>query len=284
MRLDQYVATYWPEYSRSQWQKYIAAGYVLVNGTPELSVKYPMAEDDEVTTNLPPQPDYEHRTLPIVYETPQVVVINKPAGILTHAKGAVSDEFTVADFMRPRTTDGVEGNRPGIVHRLDRDTSGILIAAKTLEAKRHLQKQFQDRKAKKTYIAIVRGIPKLSTARIDIALERNPKAPATFRASASGKSAETFYEVLAHNDTYSLVRLKPTTGRTHQLRVHMQHIGTPIVGDPLYDTGKSSGGGPIGRLCLHAESLEITVPGGERMTFHAPLPDDFEAFARSISG
>lgn len=280
MRLDQYLAQYWPEYSRSQWQRYVAAGYVQINGIVAASPKRSLAEDDEVTTHIPLEPDFHGQTLPVVYEDAQVVVVNKPSGVLTHAKGAANEEFSVAEFMRPRTTDGIDGNRPGIVHRLDRDTSGVMIAAKSPEAKRHLQKQFQDRKAKKAYIAIVRGTPKLPTARIDVPIERNPKAPATFRVGASGKSAETLYEVIASSGTLSVIRLRPTTGRTHQLRVHLHHIGTPIVGDALYGGGKS----PIGRLCLHAESLEITLPGGERTTFHAALPDDFQALVDTVHG
>jgi 23S rRNA-/tRNA-specific pseudouridylate synthase len=136
---------------------------------------------------------------------------------------------------------------------------------------------FQDRKAKKTYLAIVRGIPKLSEARIDLPIERNPKNPATFRIGASGKNAETFYKVLETKGMFSLLELKPTTGRTHQLRVHLAHIGTPIAGDAWYGGGKS----PIGRLCLHARELEITLPGGERRTFEAPLPEDFSNWVAS---
>lgn len=280
MRLDSYVAQYWPEYSRSQWQRYIEAGYVWVNGEPELSAKKMLGEDDEVTIHLPEKKNFDDHTLPILYEDANVLVVNKPAGILTHAKGEVSEEFSVAEFVRPKTTDGVDGNRPGIVHRLDRDTSGVIITAKNPETKRFLQKQFQDRKAKKTYLAIVRGVPKLTEARIDLPIERNPKNPATFRVGASGKSAETFYQLIGSNAPFSAIRLKPTTGRTHQLRVHLAHIGTPIAGDVWYGGGKS----PIGRLCLHAESLEITIPGGIRKTFQADPPEDFKQCLESIHG
>lgn len=280
MRLDSYVAQFWPEYSRSQWQRNILAGYVWVNGVPELVTKTHLAEDDEVTIHLPEQVTFEKDTLPIIYEDDNVIVMNKPVGVLTHAKGVTNDEFSVAEFVRPRTSDGIDGNRPGIVHRLDRDTSGVIIAAKNTEAKVFLQKQFQDRKAKKTYVAIVRGIPKHAEARIDLPIERNPKNPATFRVGASGKSAETFYEVLGLKAPYSVLRLKPTTGRTHQLRVHLAYIGTPIAGDVWYSGGKS----PIDRLCLHAESLEITIPGGIRKTFYAEPPADFKKCIDMIHG
>jgi 23S rRNA pseudouridine1911/1915/1917 synthase len=275
MRLDQYVAQYWPEHSRSQWQKHIANGYVYVNKQPELSSKYEMSEDDEVKIHMPRPIVYEQE-LPIVYEDDNVLVINKPSGILTHSKGAVNEEFTVADYVKSKTTDGADGNRPGIVHRLDRDTSGILIAAKNTETKHLLQKQFQDRKAKKTYYAIVRGVPRQPEANIDLPLGRDPKAPSRFRVDPSGKPAQTHYKVLETKGVYTLLELKPITGRTHQLRVHLSYIGVPIAGDIWYGGGKS----PIGRLCLHAKSLEITIPTSDRRVFEAPLPEDFATWVQ----
>lgn len=280
MRLDQYVAQYWPEYSRSVWQKYIATGYVRVNDAIITSTKYELGEDDEVTVHIPEEPDYSASELPIIYEDDHVLVLNKPAGVLTHAKGEVAEEFTVADFVRLRMTEKDTTNRPGIVHRLDRDTSGIIICAKDSETKGKLQKQFQDRKAHKTYLAIVRGTPKKLAATLDLPIERNPKKPSTHRVGVNGKSAVTRYEVLGTNGTYSVVRLHPETGRTHQLRVHMAYIGTPIVGDRLYGTEKS----PINRLCLHAEQLEITIPTSRRETFVAAPPADFQALMDRING
>jgi 23S rRNA pseudouridine1911/1915/1917 synthase len=171
-------------------------------------------------------------------------------------------------------------NRPGIVHRLDRDTSGILICAKDGETKGKLQKQFQDRKAHKTYLAVVQGTPKKTAATLDLPIERNPKKPSTHRVGVNGKAAVTRYEVVASDGKHSVVRLHPETGRTHQLRVHMAYIGTPIVGDRLYGSEKS----PIDRLCLHAESLEITIPVSRRETFTAEPPADFKALMDSIRG
>lgn len=280
MRLDQYVAQYWPEYSRSVWQKYILAGYVRVNDVIVTSTKHELDEDDEVTVHIPKDPDYSASELPIIYEDDHVLVLNKPAGVLTHAKGEIAEEFTVADYVRMRMTEKDTSNRPGIVHRLDRDTSGIIICAKDSETKGKLQKQFQDRKAHKTYLAIVRGTPKKPAATLDLPIERNPKKPSTHRVGVNGKSAVTRYEVLASNGTFSVVRLHPETGRTHQLRVHMAYIGTPIVGDRLYGTEKS----PINRLCLHAEQLEITIPVSRRETFVAAPPADFQKLMDSING
>ncbi len=278
MRLDSYMAEYWPEYSRSTWHKYIEMGLVEVNGEVADSPKRKLGEDDAVTVKPLPVVDFSADTLPIVYEDDHVVVLNKPSGVLTHAKGTLTDEYSVAEFMRPKMAEPDETNRPGIVHRLDRATSGIIICAKDAETATLLQKQFQDRKAHKKYIAIVHGTPKLPEATIDVPIERNPKQPSSFRVGASGKAAKTNYTVLASNDKYSVVALHPLTGRTHQLRVHLAYIGCPIVGDIVYGTAKS----PIGRLCLHALSLEITIPKSKRETFTAPLPDDFAKFAAEI--
>lgn len=268
MRLDIYCAQYWPEQSRSTWQKLIKNGSVRVNGEVVDSPKYELGEDDYVQAEQPKTPDYSEQSLPVVYEDNNVIVINKPVGVLAHSKGALNDEFTVADFFRPRTTYHQETNRPGIIHRLDRDTSGIMIGAKTPEAGRLLAKQFQDKKAKKIYQAVLDGIPKEPKAVLDLPIGRNPKHPSQFRVDAGGKSAETYYEIEQTGKTRSLVRLEPRTGRTHQLRVHMAYLGTPIRGDVVY--GKAAS-----RLFLHARSLEITIAPGMRKTFTAPVPDEF---------
>lgn len=268
MRLDVYCAQYWPEQSRATWQKLIKAGSVQVNGTVVNSPKYELDEDDYVQAQPPKEPDFSERSLPVIYEDDNVIVVNKPAGVLTHSKGALNDEFTVADFFRPRTTYHLDTNRPGVVHRLDRDTSGIIIGAKNPETGRLLAKQFQDRKARKVYRAVLDGLPKEPKALLDLPIGRNPKHPSQFRVDAGGKSAETYYELEQIGKSRSLVRLEPRTGRTHQLRVHMAYLGAPIRGDVIY-------GKPASRLFLHASSLEITIAAGKRETFTAPLPDGF---------
>jgi 23S rRNA pseudouridine1911/1915/1917 synthase len=239
------------------------AGYKVREGD-QVTVDYDMAELDVV-------PDID---LPVLYEDNDVVVINKPAGILTHTQGAFNPEATVATFLRSKIAGEFSGERAGIVHRLDRATSGVMIGAKNLAALSFLQKQFALRKTKKTYIAIVQGHLKEPEAIIDMPIERNPKAPATFRVGTNGKASTTHYKVIRETDKYSLVELKPETGRTHQLRVHLAQIGHPIIGDPLYGTGAFGD-----RLYLHALSLEITIPDGHvRKTFTAPLPPEFEEF------
>lgn len=270
-RLDMTLAERYPDISRSTWQKHIKAGHVSVNGTVRESPKFDVTEADSIELSIPDATDFSGHDLPIVYLDDNVIVINKPVGVLTHSKGALNDEFTVAEFFRRYTTVGLDTNRPGIVHRLDRDTSGIMIGARNPETVTLLQKQFADRKTKKTYMAVVAGQLKQTEAKIDLPIGRNPNAPSTFRVDSKGKAAITRYQVLATNDKLSLVELRPETGRTHQLRVHMQYLGTPILGDRVY--GKSAD-----RLYLHAARLEVTIPGGLRKTFEAPVPPEFSEF------
>ncbi len=269
MRLDQHTAQLWPEYSRSTWQKFIKDGRVKVNGAVVTSPKHELDGDDRVEVDEPKKNDYSAHELPVVYEDDDVIVVDKPIGVLTHSKGEVNEEFTVADFFKTRVSYHAETNRPGIIHRLDRDTSGILIGAKNDATASLLSRQFAERKAKKTYIAVVDGMTKETEAIIDLPIARDPSKPSTFRVDGNGKSAQTAYKVLKYNNEYTMLELKPTTGRTHQLRVHMKYIGTPITGDIVY--GKSGE-----RLFLHAHSLEITLPGGKRTTFTSPVPPEFD--------
>ena len=272
VRLDIYLSTKFDTtISRSLWQKYIKAGYVSVNSKVVTTPKFEVDETDEIALNLP-EKEQADVDLPILYEDDDVIVVNKPSGLLTHAKGGLSDEPTVAEIIRPKTSFATDTDRPGIVHRLDRDTSGLLIIAKNPESAAHLQRQFAERTAKKTYIAITDSKPKLNAAKIDLPIGRNPSAPSTFRIDPNGKPAQTTYHVLAENDAQSLVELKPTTGRTHQLRVHLVHLNAPILGDRVY--GKSSDC----RMMLHAQKLEITLPSGERKVFEAEIPDEFKRF------
>lgn len=270
VRLDLELARRYPSFSRSTIQKYIKAGYVKVRGQEVTQNKYEVSENDEIAMVIPENDSHSDSELPILYIDDTVIVVNKPAGVLTHSKGVMNDEFTVAEFFRRYTTNALETNRPGIVHRLDRDTSGVIIGARTDEAAVLLKKQFADRKTKKEYLAVVEGAPKTEKAVIDLPIGRNPSAPSTFRVDPSGKPAVTTYEVIATNEHRSLVKLWPKTGRTHQLRVHLQYINTPIVGDRIYGTKKKAD-----RLYLHARSLEVTIPVSNRQIFTAPLPKEF---------
>ncbi|HXE09817.1 MAG TPA: RluA family pseudouridine synthase [Verrucomicrobiae bacterium] len=272
-RLDQYVVRQIPGLSRSAAAKLIEQGKVLVDSQPQTKAGYRVRSTNAVEISHDPTtevvPDIE---LEVLYEDDDCVVIDKPAGVLVHSKGVFNPEATVATWLRNRVK-GLEDERAGIVHRLDRATSGVMICAKTPQALSWLQKQFSQRKTKKRYEAVVAGTPDEPEAVIDMPIERNPKRPQTFRAGMNGKSATTHYKILTANDTCSLLELQPTTGRTHQLRVHLSHIGHPILGDELY------GGPPAERLFLHAHSLELTLPNRQRKTFTIPTPTTFKKMA-----
>lgn len=271
-RLDQKVVELLPDLSRGFAARLIDDGKVTVNGTVQTKAGYKLHGGDavEVDYDLSQLDQIPEIDLPVLYEDDDCVVINKPIGVLSHSKGAFNPEATVATWLRGRLN-GLSGERGGIVHRLDRATSGVMICAKTPEALSWLQKQFANRNVKKTYAAVIQGKLNPEEAIIDMPIGRNPKAPATFRVDNQGKYAITAYKTIEHNGTYSLLELNPETGRTHQLRVHLNHFHHPILGDTFY------GGTPADRLYLHAESLEITIPKDhERMVFTAPVPAEFQ--------
>ncbi len=282
-RLDAFAVGQLPMLSRSSVQKLIEDGRVQVN-RQLVKHGHKLSHGDRVTIDFDPKQlqKIPKIDLPVLYEDDDCVVINKPAGILSHSKGNFNPEPTVASWMQSRLnklpSDSrfqiPDSTRLGIVHRLDRATSGVMICAKTPEALAWLQKQFSQRKVKKNYIAIVKGQPEPAKAVIDMPIERHPKKPQTFRVGPRGKSATTRYEVSKRHGDYSLLTLAPQTGRTHQLRVHLAKLGFPIVGDKVY------GGQPAERLFLHALSLEITLPSKERRTFEALLPAAFRTFVK----
>ncbi len=307
-RLDQKVIELIPELSRSFAVKLIEDGKVLVNGAAQHKAGSKVRDYDTVVVDydmaeLAVIPDID---LEVLYEDDDCVVINKPVGVLTHSKGAFNPEATVASWLRQHVihttsvpaeekeqpeqkshflpnamgeAEGLsplQGSRGGIVHRLDRATSGVMICAKNPEALSWLQKQFSQRKTKKTYMAVVQGTMDPESAIIDMPIERNPKAPSTFRVGNQGKAARTTYRTVRTGKSHSLLELKPETGRTHQLRVHLATQGHPIVGDTLYK------GQEADRLYLHAAELEITIPHDhERKIFRVPTPKEFEEKASS---
>ena len=255
-RLDHMMVEIFKSYNRSTLQKFIESGFVKVDGVVAKKPNQKFVEGAYIELDVPEDMKNADVEPDVIYEDDDVIVMNKPAGLLSEPRGQYCPEKTLADFGY-------------IAHRLDRDTSGVVILAKTEEIQHFLKKQFQDRTVHKTYVAVVCGRPKLDEARIDLPLIRDLKRPTTFRVDANGKEAETFYKVLKTNDVYSMVELKPTTGRTHQLRVHMKYLGHPILGDPVYGTEKAD------RLYLHARELEITLPSGEKKTFKARVPKEF---------
>jgi 23S rRNA pseudouridine1911/1915/1917 synthase len=269
-RLDRYVVRQYPEISRSFAVRLVEDGKVLVNGEPAAKAGYKLRPTDTVEITYDPvlATELPSIQLPVIYEDDDCVVINKPVGVLAHSKGVFNPEASVSSWLSSRVKN-MSGNRAGIVHRLDRATSGVMIVAKSSEALSWLQKQFSQRKVKKTYLAVVKGQLDQGEALIDLPVERNPRKPQTFRVGANGKSAQTVYKVLQSNNEMSLVELKPTTGRTHQLRVHLAHLNHPILGDTLYAGPKAD------RLYLHAQSLELTLPNKQRKVFTVPEPQEF---------
>ncbi len=272
-RLDQYVIRQMPHLSRGYASKLINQGSVTVNGEPQLKAGYKIRSSDRIKIDYDETKELaiEDIELPVLYEDDDCVVINKPIGLLTHSKGPFNPEPTVESWLRSRLkTKAMPGERAGIVHRLDRATSGVMIVAKTPKALGWLQKQFSQRKVKKSYIAVIEGVLKEPEAIIDMPIERNPKKPQTFRVGSNGKSAITNYKVLKAGEAFSLVELQPATGRTHQLRVHLAHLGHPIAGDTFY------GGRTADRLFLHARSLELTLPNRQRQSFEVAMPPEFK--------
>lgn len=255
-RLDILLVNKYKSYNRSTLQKFIQNGFVTVDGAVAKKPNQKFEEGVKLELNVPEDLKNADLKPEVIYEDENVIVLDKPAGLLSMAKGEYCPEKTLEDY-------GL------LVHRLDRDTSGVVILAKNPEVQKFLRKQFQDRKTHKTYYAVVTGRPKLDAARVDLPIARDLKRPTTFRVDPNGKASETYYRVVKSDDKHSLLELKPTTGRTHQLRVHMKYLGHPIIGDVVYGDEKAD------RLFLHAKSLEITLPGGERRVFEAPLPREF---------
>ena len=278
-RADVVVAGSFPRFSRSALKALFKGGFVkigqkLARPGHKLHAGETLVVNDSLLNSYP-----KSVKLPVIYQDDDVVVINKPAGVLTHSKGSLNQEATVASFLNSFLTDKkLTGNRAGIVHRLDRDTSGLIICARNSAALAWLQKQFSARKVKKVYQAIVEGVPKEHRAVIDAPIERNPKRPQSFRVGAGGKTAQTVYDMVKTikkgAKSYSLLKIRPTTGRTHQIRVHMAYIGHPVVGDKVYGSGD-------GEMLLHASELELTLPSGQRKSFKTPLP---ERLSRYIQG
>ncbi|MBO7664700.1 RluA family pseudouridine synthase, partial [Candidatus Saccharibacteria bacterium] len=267
-RLDHILVQKHPEFNRSTLQHFIKNGYVTVDGVITQKPNT-LIEPGQIVILTPPTIEKTEYHPDIIYEDNHVIVLNKPTGLLSMAKGEYCPEPTLEDF-------GL------LVHRLDRDTSGVVILAKDSATQKMLRRQFQDRKTHKTYYAVVEGHPKLPEALIDLPIERNLKKPNTFLVGPNGKASQTYYKVIKQNNRYSLLELKPTTGRTHQLRVHLSHLGVPILGDRVYNSHVTEASNS--RLFLHAFSLEITIPSDDgpnlRRTFTAPLPPEFDDVLR----
>ena len=279
-RLDSYVTDKLSKLSRTTAQRLIEDGKILVNGKKQkasvISIEIPEAKDVELKAQDIP--------VPVVYEDNDIIVVNKPKGMVVHPANGNPDGTLVNAIlaMCKDSLSGIGGEiRPGIVHRLDKDTSGLLIVAKNDLAHMNMSKQIQDRKVTKKYIALVRGIVPEDEATIDMPIARSQKDRKKMAVDKNGKEAVTHFKVLARYDKYTLLEVKIDTGRTHQIRVHMSYIGHPVVGDEVYSNGKNEFG--VKGQMLHAKYLKFKHPvTGEELELEAPLPEYFEEVLKQL--
>lgn len=282
-RLDIFLTMCLPEYSRNRLQTLIQDGYVKVNGKTAGKSGLALAAGDEVNVEIP-APELtslvgEDIPLDIIFENELLMVINKPAGMVVHPSAGHSHGTLVhAALGHAPELEGIGGEiRPGVVHRLDKDTSGLIILAKTDKAHRWLQDQFRLRKVVKLYTALVDGKPPTPTGRIEAPIGRDPshRKKMAIVQPDKGRESVTEYRSLETFAAHTLIEAHPLTGRTHQIRLHFAFLGCPIVGDTLYGHRKSSI--PMDRHFLHAAHLTITLPGERTpQTFEAPLPPELE--------
>lgn len=287
-RLDTWLTEAVPDHSRSRWQALIKAGWMTVNGLPcKANQKINMGDCVEwsVPAAVDAEPQAEAISLNILYEDHHIIVLNKPAGLVVHP--AVGNETgTLVNALLYHCTDltGIGGEkRPGIVHRLDKDTSGVIVVAKNEAAMADLSRQFKERDTEKEYLTLVWGVPYGKRGTIETTLGRHPTHRKKMAANVrNGREAVSHFEVLEAFGEVALVRVNIETGRTHQIRVHMAHIKNPVVGDAVYGRGRASAL-KAGRQMLHAAKLSLNHPkSGKRMIFEAPLPDDMEVLLSQL--
>ena len=281
IRLDKVISKLDEDLSRQMVQKLMEEEKILVNGKLQKS-SYKVKTGDCITIEQdePKQVKIEAQEIPIdiLYEDKDIIVVNKPKGMVVHpANGNL--EGTLVNALMALCKDSLSGIggeiRPGIVHRLDKDTSGVIVVAKNDKAHMNLSEQIKDRKVKKTYLALVRGIVTDNEATIDMPIARSKKDRKKMAVDKDGKKAITHFKVIQRFEEYTYLEVKIETGRTHQIRVHLSHIGYPIVGDTVYSNGKNPFG-VIGQM-LHAYQLEFVHPITKQpMQITAPLPKYFE--------
>lgn len=284
-RLDQYLAAVHPALSRSRWKQLIEAGHVILNGAVIPKPRAPLTPGDEIVCTLPePEPTGlvpAPIPLDILYEDRDLLVLNKPPGLVVHpAPGHAADTLVNALLHHCRDLQGIGSDlRPGIVHRLDKDTSGVLVVAKTEIAQADLVAQFSARQVHKEYLALVWGVPRNVAGRIDLPVGRHPRQRKKMAVTAQGRPAVTTYKVLSCGPQAALLRLEPQTGRTHQIRVHLARLSHPVVGDTIYGRARRlPEGASIPRQMLHAHRLQFRHPRTHRpLDFTALPPADFEA-------
>lgn len=290
-RLDKFLTSVLAGASRSKIQKRIAAGAITVNGKTVAPHRLLKTGDRITVSDEAPRLRQTSRTAAaptpkVLFEDESVLVIDKPAGLTVHP-GAGVREPTLVDWLKAHVP-GIEGvgddpeNRPGIVHRLDRDVSGVMVIAKIQEAFECLKRQFKDRTVEKEYLALVHGIPKKVSGTIDFRIDRSKRRRGRMTArpqAGAGREARTHYVVERTARNNALLRVSIETGRTHQIRVHLKAIGHPIVGDAVYTTKPyRHRTESLSRPFLHAARLSFTDPDGTRRTFNADLPEELRRY------
>lgn len=280
MRLDMYIAQKNDKLSRSMIQKLIEDGEILVNGqTKKISYKVHTGDEIEINIPEPKETNIKPQNIPVevIYEDNDIIVVNKPKGMVVHPANGNPDGTLVNAILAlcKDNLSGIGGEiRPGIVHRLDKDTSGLLIIAKNDLAHKNISEQIKNRQVKKIYIALVKGNVAEDEATIDMPIGRSTKDRKKMAVRKDGKTAITHFKVLKRYNKYTLLEIKIDTGRTHQIRVHMAEIGHPVVGDMVYSSGKNEFG--IEGQMLHAKSLDFRHPvTGKEMHLEADVPQYF---------
>jgi 23S rRNA pseudouridine1911/1915/1917 synthase len=298
LRLDRALAELMPEHSRSALARLIEEGRVSLDGRKAEKSSMRVAAGQRVEIEIPPPAPSgiasQDLPLTILFEDDDLVIIDKPAGVVVHPAAGHSDRTLVnALLFHVRNLSGIGGEvRPGIVHRLDKDTSGVMVIAKNDAAHRKLAAEWGTDRVRKEYLAIVYGTPKQQRATIDAPIGRDPRNRKRMSVVKSGRSAVTEYAIEQPLRHASLLRLRLRSGRTHQIRVHLKHLGHPIIGDPLY-SGPQWRGIPDKRIqkaiaafprqALHAARLTIPHPRtGETMTFESPLPEDMRELLAAL--
>ena len=286
-RLDRYVTEQNAEITRTAVQRLIDEKNILVNGK-EQKASYKVNENDVVEVEIPEPKKIEIKAenipIEVIYEDSDIVVVNKPKGMVVHPGNGNLDGTLVNAIMAKceGSLSGIGGEiRPGIVHRIDKDTSGLLIVAKNDKAHVNLSEQIKAHKVKKTYIALVRGVVRENEATIDMPIGRSKTDRKKMAVCKDGKNAVTHIKVLKRWEHYTLLQVNIETGRTHQIRVHLSYIGYPIIGDYTYSNGKNEFG-VVGQ-CLHAQKLEFKHPTTNKiMELEAPLPEYFQEIIQKL--
>ena len=288
-RLDLFLTGFLPEFSRSRLQALIKDGRVSVDGLPAHKSGKLLERGARVQVRIPPPTPGalipEEIPLEIVFENEDLLVVNKPAGMVVHpAAGHASGTLAHAALAHAPDMQGIGGEqRPGIVHRLDKDTSGLILLAKNDAAHQFLQEQFRDRRVHKTYLALVDGAPPTPSGRVEAAIGRDPaqRKRMAVRPPGKGRAAASQYRTLERFPEHTLLEVEPVTGRTHQIRLHLAFLGCPVVGDRVY--GRARPTLPIKRHFLHAARLEVRLPGeSEARLFEAPLPEELRRLLEEL--